>query len=122
MNLFTLAGGRAQVIPFSPPLEGVVRIRVTAEKPVNVYVLDEDGRRRFAEQVADLRPLAESTGLQTHELVVPGVSGQWFLLLENQRPEDVRGAYVVATPLMGPTGMSGSGGPSAVGGPGRYRF
>lgn len=112
MNAFTIPAGRAHIVPFSMG-GGVVRIRASADGPVNVYALDPNGRAQYP--TGQFSTLGVSAQNKTHDFAVPIPPTSWFLVLENRGSTPVSGAYAVSAPMLPPT-PSGFGGPSAMGG------
>ena len=103
---FTVQANRTAAIPFSSPPFGAVRIHVRADGPINVYAVDQAGRERFA-RGEDPQSMAQSSGDRQHALMFAMSPSPWFLLIENQGSQAVRGVYAVETAMAGPGGASG---------------
>jgi hypothetical protein len=120
MTEFKIKAGDTLVAPFDSPLTGAPSVRVVANGPVKVYMLDAPSRSRYVEG-ADFNAIVTSPQSQQHSIVAPfQLPTPWFLAIENASTDrEVTGSFSVAVPS-GPTGAQGAQGgsvPTGMAGP-----
>jgi hypothetical protein len=101
---FRLEPNKAIPVPYPIPPSQLASVRVVADRPVNVFVVDEGGYGAYRNGQKPPRLLASSTARTEHAFQVRlPVGGQWYLLIENPWPEHtVNGQYYVNALTFGP--------------------